>query len=109
VILALPDEIATQGSLFRIQQPQRPNALLKVLELLDELLGTIVLLLFPILKSLYGSKSLDRPNLDNRVRIIVKDLLLGDRLARSDYPRTVLPGRVCPQSSRNGKLTLLPA
>jgi hypothetical protein len=70
--------------LFRIQQLQRPNALLKVLELLDDLLGTVVLLLFPVLKSLYGSKSLGRPNWDNRVQIIVRDLLLGDRVARSD-------------------------
>jgi hypothetical protein len=70
--------------LFRIQQLQRPSALLKVLELLGDLLGTVVLLLFPILKILYGSKSLGRPNWDNRVQIIVKVLLLGDRLARSD-------------------------
>jgi hypothetical protein len=70
--------------LFRIQQLQRPHALLKVLELPDDPLGTVVLLLFPILKSLYGSKSLGRPNWDNRVQIIVRDLLLGDRVTRSD-------------------------
>jgi hypothetical protein len=70
--------------LFRIRQLQRPNALFKVLELLDNQLGTIVLLLFPVLKSLYGSESLGRPKWDNRVWIIVRDLLLGDRVARSD-------------------------
>ena len=70
--------------MFRIRQLQRPDAPLKVLKLLNDLLGTIVLLLFPILKSLYGSKSLGRPNWDNRVQIIVRDLLLGDRVARSD-------------------------
>jgi hypothetical protein len=70
--------------LFRIQQLQRPNAFLKVLELLDDLLGTVVLLLFPVLKSLYSSKSLGRPNWNNRVQIIVRDLLLDDRVARSD-------------------------
>ena len=42
-------------------------------------------MLFPILKSLYGSKSLDRPELgqsgpDHRQSV----LLLSDRLARSD-------------------------
>ena len=70
--------------MFRIQQLQRPNALLKVLELLDDLPGTIVLQLFPILESLYGSKSLSRPNWDNRVQIIIRDLLLGDRVTRGD-------------------------
>jgi hypothetical protein len=76
--------------LFRIQQLQRPSALLKVLEQLGDLLGTVVLLLFPIHKNLYGSKSLGTPNWDNRVRIIVKVLLLGDRQARSDILN--LPG-----------------
>jgi hypothetical protein len=70
--------------LFRIRQLQRPNALFKVLELLNDLLGTVVLLLFPVLKSLYSSKSLSMPNWDNRVQIIVRDLLLGDRVVRSD-------------------------
>jgi hypothetical protein len=68
--------------LFR--QLQHPSALLKVLERLGDLLGAVVLLLFSILKSLYGSKSLGRSNWDNRVQVIVKDLLLGDQLARSD-------------------------
>jgi hypothetical protein len=70
--------------LFRIQQLQRPDALLKVLKLLDDLLGTVVLLLFPIFKSLYGSKSLGRPNWDNRVQIIVRDILLSDQITCSD-------------------------
>jgi hypothetical protein len=72
------------GSLFRIRRLQRPNALFKVPELLDDLLGTVVLLLFLVLKSLYGSKSLGRPNWDNQIQIIVRDLLLGDRVARND-------------------------
>ena len=70
--------------MFRIQQLQRPSALLKVLEQLGDLLGTVVLLLFLILKNLYGGKSLGGPNWDNRDQIIVKVLLLGDRPARSD-------------------------
>jgi Tetratricopeptide repeat len=46
-------------------------------ELPDDLVGAVILLLFPILKSLYGSKSVGRPNRDNRVQVIVWDLFFG--------------------------------
>jgi hypothetical protein len=69
---------------LRVGYLQRLYALLNVLELPNNLMGAVVLLLFPILKSLYGSKGISRPNRDNRAQATVWDLLLGERVANSN-------------------------
>ena len=58
-------EIAIQRTLLPMGHLQHLNMLLEVLELPDDLLSTVVLLFFPVLKNLYGSKSLGGPNWDN--------------------------------------------
>jgi hypothetical protein len=63
---------------------QRLYTLLKDSELFDNLPGTVVLLYFPILESLYSDKSLGRPDCDNRVQVIVRDLLCRERIRRND-------------------------
>jgi hypothetical protein len=68
---------------------QRLYTLLNVLELPDDLMGAVILLLFPILKSLYGSKNVSRPNRDNRVQVNVWDLFLGERVANSNLLKQI--------------------
>jgi hypothetical protein len=56
---------------------QRLYTLHNVLELPGDIMGAVILLLFPILKSLYSSKSFSRPNRDNRAQVVVWDLFSG--------------------------------
>ena len=56
-------EIAIQRALLPMGHLQHLNTLLKVLELPNDLLSTVVLLFFPVLKNLYGSKEPRRAEL----------------------------------------------
>lgn len=51
-------------------------------------MGAVILLLFPILKSLY-SKSFSWPNRDNWTLVIVWDLLFGERVANSNLLKQI--------------------
>jgi hypothetical protein len=75
--------------LLQVGYQQRLYTLLNVLELSGDLMGAVILLLFPILKSLYSSKSFSWPNRDNWTQVIVWDLLLGERVANSNLLKQI--------------------
>jgi hypothetical protein len=68
---------------------QRLYTLLNVLELPGDIMGAVILLLFPILKSLYSSKSFSRPNRDNRAQVVVWDLFSGERVVNSNLLKQI--------------------